>query len=36
MDVISHHLDVAPQSGAKDQFYCAVYHITLIQISENI
>jgi hypothetical protein len=23
------HLVVAPQSGAKDQFYCAVYNIPL-------
>jgi len=27
--VASHHLAVAPQSGAKDQFYCTVYYITL-------
>ena len=27
--VASHHLDVAPQSGAKDKFYCTVYSITL-------
>jgi hypothetical protein len=27
--VASHHLAVAPQSGAKDQFYCAVYSKTL-------
>jgi hypothetical protein len=25
----SHHLALAPQSGAKDQFYFAVYYITL-------
>jgi hypothetical protein len=23
----SHHLAMAPQSGAKDQFYCTVYYI---------
>jgi hypothetical protein len=23
------HLAVAPQSGAKDQFYCTVYYVTL-------
>ncbi len=27
--VASHHLAVFPQSGAKDQFYCTVYYITL-------
>jgi hypothetical protein len=27
--VTSHHLAVAPQSGAKDQFYCTIYNITL-------
>jgi hypothetical protein len=27
--VASHHLAVAPQSGAKYEFYCAVYYITL-------
>jgi hypothetical protein len=27
--VASHCLAVAPQSGAKDQFYCTVYYITL-------
>jgi hypothetical protein len=27
--VSSHHLAVAPKSGAKDQFYCTVYCITL-------
>jgi hypothetical protein len=27
--VASHHLDVVPQSGAKCQFYCTVYCITL-------
>jgi hypothetical protein len=27
--VESHHLAVPPQSGAKDQFYCTVYYITL-------
>jgi hypothetical protein len=27
--VASHHLAVAPQSGAKDQFYCTVYYKTL-------
>jgi hypothetical protein len=26
--VTSHHLAVAPQSGAKDQFYCTAYYIT--------
>jgi hypothetical protein len=26
--VASHHLAVAPQSGAKDQIYCKVYNIT--------
>jgi hypothetical protein len=25
---------MAPQSGAKDQFYCTVYYITLNSISE--
>jgi hypothetical protein len=25
----SHHLAAAPQSGAKDLFYCTVYNITL-------
>jgi len=28
-NVTSHHLTVVPQSGAKDQFYCAVYYTTL-------
>jgi hypothetical protein len=27
--VASHHLPVAPQSVAKDQFYFTVYYITL-------
>jgi hypothetical protein len=27
--VASHHLAVVPQSGAKDEFYCTVYCITL-------
>jgi hypothetical protein len=27
--VVSHHLAVAPQSGAKDHFCCTVYYITL-------
>jgi hypothetical protein len=27
--VASHHLAVVPQSGAKDQFYCTLYYITL-------
>jgi len=27
--VISHHLVVMPQSGAKEQVYCTVYYITL-------
>ncbi len=27
--VVSHHLVVAPQLGAKEQFYCNVCHITL-------
>jgi hypothetical protein len=27
--VASHPLAVASQSGAKDQFYCTVYYITL-------
>jgi len=27
--VASHHLAVVPQSGAKEQFYCTVYYITL-------
>ncbi len=27
--VTSHHLVVVPQSGAKDQFYCTAYYITL-------
>ena len=27
--VTSHHSAVVPQSGAKDQFYCTVYYITL-------
>jgi len=27
--VASHHLGVAPHSGAKDQIYCIVYYITL-------
>jgi hypothetical protein len=27
--VTNHHLAVAPQSGAKDQFYCTVYCIPL-------
>jgi hypothetical protein len=27
--VTSHLLAVTPQSGAKDQFYCTVYYITL-------
>jgi hypothetical protein len=27
--VASHHLTVVPQSGAKDQFNCPVYYITL-------
>jgi hypothetical protein len=27
--VARHHLAVAPQSGAKDKFYCTVYYITL-------
>jgi hypothetical protein len=26
--VASHCLAVAPQTGAKDQFYCSVYYIT--------
>ncbi len=30
----SHHLAVAPQSGAKDQLYCTVYYITLNQNCE--
>jgi len=31
--VTSHHLAVAPQSGAKDQFYNSAYYITLNQTS---
>jgi hypothetical protein len=27
--VTSHHLAVAPLLGAKDQFYCTIYYITL-------
>jgi hypothetical protein len=27
--VTSHHLAVVPHSGAKDQFYCTAYYITL-------
>jgi hypothetical protein len=32
--VASHHLAVAPQSGAKGQFYCTVYYRTLNSIGE--
>jgi hypothetical protein len=33
--VASHHLAVVPQSGAKDQFYCTVCHITLSKNCED-
>jgi hypothetical protein len=28
-NVASHQLAVAPQSGAKEKFYCTVYYVTL-------
>jgi hypothetical protein len=33
--VTSQHFAMAPQSGAKDQFYCTVYYITFNQNCES-